>query len=375
MSVSPDTLQLLGPDGSVVRSDRTEKYWEMAGELSEETLKLMYTTMTVTRALDLEAGNLQRQGQMALWVPSVGQEACQVGSALGIRAQDTIFPAYREHSIARLRGLSMLHIVRMLRGLTHGGWDPAEYGNFRVYTLVIAAHTLHATGYAMGIALDGKSGTGNPETDEAAIVYFGDGATSQGDTHESMVYAQSYGAPILFFLQNNHWAISTPVRVQSKTPLYRRAEGYGIPSQQIDGNDVLISYSVARERMDAARSGEGPQFIEALTYRIGAHTTSDDPTKYRDDAELEFWQSRDPITRFRNYLAGAGMGQAFFDEVDVQARDEASDFRRDVMALPQPPSSQIFDHVYSAPHGSLDAQREWLQEFEASFIPDGDGHD
>ena len=371
MALSADTLQLLAPDGSPVRGDQLEPYWAVVSELGEDQLQLMYRTMAITRALDIEAGTLQRQGQMALWVPSVGQEGCQVGSGMATRPQDTIFPAYREHSIARLRGVSMTQIVRMMRGLTHGGWDPVAHNNFRVYTLVIGSHTLHATGYAMGIGFDGKAGTGNVDTDEVAVAYFGDGATSQGDTHEAMVYAQSYQAPVVFFLQNNHWAISTPVRVQSRTPLYQRAAGYGIPSKQIDGNDALISYAVTRLMADEARKGGGPQFIEALTYRIGAHTTSDDPTKYRDDDELRFWMERDPIARLRNYLSAQGFAESFFAEVDQQARDEVSDFRRDVLALPKPPSEQIFQHVYSEPHDNLDQQAAWLAEFEDSFVPEG----
>jgi 2-oxoisovalerate dehydrogenase E1 component alpha subunit len=374
MPLSPDALQLLQPDGTLASGDHLEPYHAVINTLGDDQLQLMYRTMAITRALDLEAGTLQRQGQMALWVPSVGQEACQVGSAMATRPHDTIFPAYREHSVARLRGVSMLQIVRMLRGLTHGGWDPKEHNNFRLYTLVLAAQTLHATGYAMGIGLDGKAGSGNPEQDEATIVYFGDGASSEGDTHEAMVFAQSYQAPILFFLQNNHWAISTPVRVQSRTPLYQRAAGYGIPSVQIDGNDVLISYAITRQMMDQARSGAGPQFIEALTYRIGAHTTSDDPTKYRDDEELRFWQERDPIDRFRFYLQGRGLGDEFFNQVDQEAQDEVSDFRQGVLALGKPASSEIFKSVYSTPNKNLDEEAKWLAEFEASFVQEG-GHE
>ena len=372
MPLSKDALQLLSHDGSVASGEAHDRYWPYVQALDEDTLSLMYSAMAITRALDIEAGNLQRQGQMALWVPAIGQEGCQVGSALASRPQDTIFPAYREHSVARLRGVSMLQIVRMLRGITHGGWDPATHNNFRLYTLVIASHTLHATGYAMGIALDGDVASGDASVDEATMVYFGDGATSQGDTHEAMVFAQSYQAPVLFFLQNNHWAISTPVRVQSRTPLYERAAGYGIPAAQIDGNDPLISYAVTKEMLDQTRSGGGPQFIEALTYRIGAHTTSDDPSKYRDEDELAFWTERDPIARFRAYLTSQGMGGEYFDSVDQQAADEVADFRRDVLALEAPPTSAMFEHVYSAPHKPLEAQAKWLAEFEASFVRGGD---
>ena len=267
----------------------------------------------------------------------------------------------------------MLQIVSMLRGLTHGGWDPKTHNNFHLYTLVIGSHTLHATGYAMGIGLDGSVATGDVNTDEISIVYFGDGATSQGDTHEAMVFAQSYQAPVLFFLQNNHWAISTPVRVQSRTPLAQRAAGYGIPSRQIDGNDALISYAVTREMADQARSGVGPQFIEALTYRIGAHTTSDDPTKYRDEDELRFWTERDPIARFEAFLRAQGEQDSFFQEVGEQARDEVSDLRKEVLALPTPEPSKMFKHVYSADHAPLQAEAKWFADYQGSFVEEGPG--
>jgi pyruvate dehydrogenase E1 component alpha subunit len=272
--------------------------------------------------------------------------------------------------VAYIRGLDLINIIRMLRGHTHGGWDPKQTNNFHLYTLVIGSHTLHATGYAMGIGFDGASQTGNVDEDEAVLVYFGDGATSQGDTNEAMVFAQSYQAPVVFFLQNNHWAISAPVRIQSRTPLYKRAEGFGIPSVQVDGNDVLINYAVTRTLMDRARSGGGPQFIEALTYRIGAHTSSDDPTRYRDDDEMTYWLERDPIDRFRLFLQSRGVADSFFDEVEQQGRDEASEFRRTVMAMGKPEKSNIFAHVYSDPHPLVDQQRQWWTEFDASF---GDG--
>jgi pyruvate dehydrogenase E1 component alpha subunit len=371
MPFTEETLQLLTPEGVIEPRGRSEEFLPLIEALTEAQLTEFYRTMRVTRVLDLEANNLQRQGQMALWVPAVGQEGCQVGSGAGSRPQDTIFPAYREHSVARMRGVSMVEIVRMLRGISHGGWDPAEKNNFRLFTLVIGSHTLHATGYAMGIGFDGASETGNLDEDEAVLVYFGDGATSQGDTNEAMVFAQSYQAPVVFFLQNNHWAISAPVRVQSRTPLYKRAEGFGISSFQVDGNDVLINYAVTRTLMDRARSGGGPQFIEALTYRIGAHTSSDDPTRYRDDDEMRYWMERDPIDRFRRYLQGRGVPESFFDEVETQAKDEASDLRRQVMSMQKPDSSAMFSHVYSDPHPLMVEQAAWWADFESSFEAGG----
>ncbi len=348
-------------------NDHNEAYHQAIAHLTEADFREFYRSMAVVRRFDIEAGNLQRQGQMALWVPSIGQEGAQVGSAFASRPQDHIFPAYREHSVAYVRGLDLIHIIRMLRGLTHGGWDPKTTNNFHLYTLVIGSHTLHATGYAMGIGLDGGCSSGNPETDEAVLVYFGDGASSQGDTNEAMIFAQSYQTPQVFFLQNNQWAISVPVRVQSRTPLFERAAGFGMPSIQIDGNDVLMSYAATRMMMDQARSGQGPQFIEAMTYRIGAHTTSDDPTKYRDNDELEYWQARDPIDRFRLFLQGLGVEQGFFDAVATEGEDLASDIRRRTLALGKPGPAEIFAHVFTDDHPVMREQSERLEKYLASF--------
>jgi pyruvate dehydrogenase E1 component alpha subunit len=371
MSYTEATLQLLSPAGSIVESDATAEYLPYVEKLTDAELREFHRVMVVTRAFDLEATNLQRQGQMGLWVPSLGQEAAQVGSGFAARAQDHIFPAYREHSIAMIRGIDLLDIIRMLRGLTHGGWNPAEHNNFHIYTLVIGSQTLHATGYAMGLTLDGVTATGDAQTDQAVMVYFGDGATSQGDVNEAFVFAASYQTPQVFFLQNNQWAISVPVSTQSRTPLYLRGTGFGIPSIQIDGNDALISYAATRKNLDEARAGGGPRFIEALTYRMGAHTSSDDPTKYRLDAEVAHWEALDPIARFETYLRGRGEADAFFADVATESADLASDIRRRTLELEPPPAKSMFDNVYSEPHPLMREQKAWLETYEASFGESG----
>ncbi|CAN5116275.1 thiamine pyrophosphate-dependent enzyme [soil metagenome] len=367
MSYTAATVQLLTTEGTLVTSDATAEYLPYIEKLTDGQLQDFHRQMVVIRRFDIDAANLQRQGQLAMWIPSLGQEAAQVGSGYAAKPQDHIFPSYREHVIARIRGVDPMRIIEMLRGLSHGGWDPKEHNNFHLYTLVLGSQTLHATGYAMGIQLDGATATGNPETDQAVIVYFGDGSTSQGDVSESLVFAASYQTPQVFFLQNNHWAISVPVARQSRTPLYLRPSGFGIPGVQIDGNDVLASYAVTTANLDAARSGQGPRFIEALTYRMGAHTTSDDPTKYRDNDELEFWTGADPISRFEKFLRSRGEGDAFFADVEAEASDMAADIRRRTIALGVPEASQMFDNVYSEPHPLMDAERAWLENYEASF--------
>ena len=362
-------VRVLEADGSFAPSPASERYLPLIDALTDAELEQFYRDMVIIRAIDTQATNLQRQGQLALWPPSRGQEAAQVGSAHAARRQDTIFPSYREHAVTRIRGVDPVDILKVMRGISHGGWDPTDSknGNTRIYTLVLGSQTLHAAGYGMGLAFDGKTGSGDPERDEAVVVYYGDGASSQGDVHEAMVFAASYDAPVLFFLQNNHWAISVPVETQSKVPLVGRGAGYGIPSVRVDGNDVLASYAVSRALLDESRAGLGPRAIEAVTYRMGAHTTSDDPTKYRGSDEEQRWAQRDPIARMRAFLLGRGAGESFFAGVDAEAADAAEDLRARTVELPAPGRGAIFDHVYSEPHPLIAEQKAWLEQYEASF--------
>ncbi|GAA3754815.1 thiamine pyrophosphate-dependent enzyme [Microbacterium kribbense] len=365
----PGLVRILAADGSYAPTPAAEPYLHHIEQLADADLEQFYRDMVVVRAFDTQATNLQRQGQLALWPPSYGQEAAQVGSAHAARRQDHLFPSYREHAVCMIRGVDPIDIIRLMRGLTHGGWNPADpaVGNTHLYTLVLGSHTLHATGFGMGLVFDGRCGTGDADRDEAVIVYYGDGASSQGDVHEAMVFAASYQSPEVFFLQNNQWAISVPVTTQARVPLARRGSGYGIESIQLDGNDVLASFAVARSALDAARAGSGPRAIEAVTYRMGAHTTSDDPTKYRTAAEEEAWARRDPIARMRAYLSHRGAAESFFTDVDAAAAAAAEEVRARTMALGSIPTATMFDHVYSEPHPLIDAQQAWLAEYEASF--------
>ncbi|MFE1646453.1 thiamine pyrophosphate-dependent dehydrogenase E1 component subunit alpha [Microbacterium sp. P01] len=365
----PALVRVLAADGSLAPTAAAERYLPLIDALGDAELEGFYRDMTMIRAFDREATNLQRQGQLALWPPSFGQEAAQVGSARAARPQDHLFPSYREHVVCMIRGVDLVDIIRVMRGLTHGGWNPFDpkNGNTHIYTLVLGAHTLHATGLAMGMVFDGKTGTGDPERDEAVIVYYGDGASSEGDIHEAMVFAASYQTPEVFFLQNNQWAISVPVATQSRTPLFRRGEGAGIPSVQVDGNDVLASYAVTKLALDEARAGGGPRAIEALTYRMGAHTTSDDPTKYRTSDEELSWARRDPIERMRTFLRGRGASDAFFADVDGEARALADDVRARTMSLETIPVNMIFDNVYSEQHPLVESERTWLAGYEESY--------
>ena len=374
-SSETDIVRVLEADGRFAPSPAAEQYLSLIDAISDSELEQFYRDMVEIRAIDNQATNLQRQGQLALWPPSRGQEAAQVGSARAARAQDTLFPSYREHAVTRIRGVDPVDIIKLMRGVSHGGWDPTDpkNGNTRLYTLVLGSQTLHAAGYAMGLTFDGRTGTGDPDRDEAVVVYYGDGASSQGDVHEAMVFAASYQAPTVFFLQNNQWAISVPVSTQTRVPFAQRSAGYGIPSVRVDGNDVLASYAVSRLALEEARAGGGPRAIEAETYRLGAHTTSDDPTKYRTSDEEAAWAQRDPIARMRAFLEGKGTAASFFDDVDASAAAAAEDLRVRTLALTPPSADKIFDHVYSEPHPLIEEQRAWRAQYEASFDEPTDG--
>jgi 2-oxoisovalerate dehydrogenase E1 component alpha subunit len=274
------------------------------------------------------------------------------------------FPTYREHGVLYCRGIDPIMPLGLFRGVDQGGWDPIEF-KFNMYTIVIGAQTLHATGYAMGIAMDGAMGS---DDGEAVIAYFGDGATAQGDVNEAFVWSSVFNAPIVLFCQNNQYAISEPLERQTRIPIYQRAAGFGFPGVRVDGNDVLATYAVTRHALDAARHGQGPTLIEAYTYRMGAHTTSDDPTRYRIASEVEAWQAKDPITRVRAFIEKQQIADAdFFATVDDDAKREAVHLRERVLEMPDPEPLKLFDNVY--PHGSpeLDVQRERFAQYLESF--------
>ena len=360
-----DTVTLLTLTGE--RVDHPD-YSPRIAHLGPDALRGLYRDMVLVRRLDNEATSLQRQGELALWAQCLGQEAAQVGSGRALAAHDYAFPSYREHGVAFTRGIDPIDILRLFRGVDHGGgWDPTEHG-FHLYTLVIAAHTLHATGYAMGVQRDGLVGTGDPARDTAVVTYFGDGATSQGDLNESLVFAAVNNAPLVLFCQNNQWAISEPTTRQSRVPLVRRGEGFGIPSVRVDGNDVLATYAVTAEALERARSGGGPTFIEAFTYRMGAHTTSDDPTRYRSAAEEEYWRQRDPIERLRLLLVAEGeLSDAFAGDLEAEGIALGERVRTAVRAMRAPDVATMFDHVYATPHAIVDDERAWFTQYEASF--------
>src|SRR4051812_37293920 len=362
-------VQLLTPDGERVDSVTTADGTTYTVDFTDDEYRELYRDLVTVRRLDAEATALQRQGELGIWASLLGQEAAQVGSGRALRPQDMAFPTYREHGVLYCRGIDPIMPFGLFRGVDQGGWDPNEF-KFNTYTIVIGSQTLHATGYAMGITMEGK--TGGPDG-EAVIAYFGDGATSQGEVNESFVWAGVFNAPMVFFCQNNQYAISEPLERQTRIPLYRRAAGYGFPGVRIDGNDVLASFAVTRAALDNARNGQGPTLIEAYTYRMGAHTSSDDPTRYRIASEVESWKAKDPISRLKAFLIKQQLGDdTFFGEVDESARKLALDLRERVLAMPDPQPISMFDHVYPTGSPELDAQRAQFAAYEASF--EGSAH-
>ncbi|TAM67687.1 MAG: pyruvate dehydrogenase (acetyl-transferring) E1 component subunit alpha [Microbacteriaceae bacterium] len=356
-SARKDSLvQLLTPSG-VRLSDPDYDPW--VADVFGERLASLYEDMVVVRRIDAEATALQRQGQLGLWAPLLGQEAAQVGSAHALRRDDFVFSSYRENGVAYVRGVDLTDLLRVWRGSVFSGWNPYDIG-MATPSVIIGTQTLHAVGYALGCQFDG--------VDSAAIAYFGDGATSEGDTNEAMIFAATYEAPVVFFCQNNHWAISEPVGLQAHTPIADRAPGFGIPSMRIDGNDVLAVLAATRLALERARKGDGPTFIEAVTYRMGPHTTSDDPTRYRSKEELADWAEKDPIERVGSLLTSLDMmTDEFRARVTAKADAVAAEMRAGCLALTKPEPLTVFDNVFTQPTSWLARQKSQYAAYLDQF--------
>ncbi|MCU1425138.1 MAG: pdhA [Microbacteriaceae bacterium] len=349
-------MQLITAGGKRV-SDPVLDPW--VDDVDEAQMARLYEDLVVVRRIDREATALQRQGELGLWPPLLGQEAAQIGSARALRSDDFVFTSFRENAVAYCRGVSIPELLPVWRGTAPSGWNPYDVG-MATPAVIIGAQTLHATGYALGCSIDG--------VDSVAVTYFGDGATSQGDVNEAMVFAASLHVPVVFFCQNNQWAISEPVGLQATRPIAERAPAFGIPSLRVDGNDVLAVMAATRIALDRARSGGGPTFIEAVTYRMGPHTTSDDPTRYVDPAERERWAAKDPIDRVEKYLDSRGLFTEELRASTERAADAAAaELRRACLALPQPEPLTVFDHVYVEPHSWIERQKSQYAAYLAMY--------
>ncbi|MCA0293932.1 MAG: thiamine pyrophosphate-dependent dehydrogenase E1 component subunit alpha [Actinobacteria bacterium] len=360
-AVGDEPIQLLDPSG------RRVDHPDFSYSGTDADIASHLRDMVLARRIDTEATALQRKGELGLWPPALGQEAAQIGSGRTLRDPDLIVPSYREHGVAWCAGIDPVDLLGTFRGTAMVDW-PSRPDGFHLYSFVIGTQALHAVGMAMALQRDGQVGNDDPAANGAAIVYFGDGATSQGDVNEAFVFAASYAAPVVFFCQNNQYAISEPASLQSRVPLYRRAAGFGFPGLRVDGNDVLAVHAVTQLAMDRARRGEGPVLVEAYTYRMGAHTTSDDPTKYRLAAEQDAWKAKDPIERVKTYLLSTGaIDQAWLDALAAESEALAERLRAGCLALPEPALGEQWQHVYAGMPPALARQREEYLAYEASF--------
>jgi 2-oxoisovalerate dehydrogenase E1 component alpha subunit len=338
-----DPVRILSPDGEPVGDPDVG--------LAVDELRSILRWMIVARRLDRECIALQRQGELTVYPGFEGQEAAQIGSAWALGREDFVWPTFRELAAAMVRGVDAVQYLQYHRGTWHGGpYDPRAT-RFGPICIPIATQLPHAAGYALGQKLDG--------TDVVTLAYFGDGSTSEGDFHEAANLAGVWRLPLVLFCQNNGWAISVPTAGQTAGAIWRRAEGYGFPGVRIDGNDVLAVYAATRDAVARARRGEGPTLIEAMTYRIGAHSTADDAGRYRDEAEVEAARRTDPIERFRTWLVGSGgADDAFVAACDAEADAFAMEVREGVIATPPPPAEWMFDWLYAAPAASFERQRD-----------------
>src|SRR5215475_885409 len=330
-------------------------------KLADHELKSLYRSMLLGRRLDERMVRLQRQGRIGTFAPTKGQEAAQIGSIFTLRSTDWMVPSFRETAAMIWRGWPIEKLLLFFSGCLEGGRPGPEQRDLPV-TIPVATQLPHAVGLAYAAQYRGD--------DVVVMVYFGDGATSEGDFHEALNFAGVWHVPVVFVCQNNQWAISVPLKKQTHSrTIAQKALAYGLPGIQVDGNDVLAVYAAAREAVDRARAGDGPTLIECVTYRLGVHTTADDPTKYRSAGEVAEWERKDPLTRFGTYLQKRRLLEEGLEQrVDEEIAKAIHRFE----ATPAPDPLTMFDHVYAELPAHLVAQREEMaaREHEAPTPPD-----
>lgn len=345
-----DMVQVLDKDGKVIRP-------ELVPDLSEEAMIKMYQTMRFSRIIDEKTLQYQRQGRMLTYAPNLGQEAAQVGSIAAARQTDWVAPSFRELGVWLYKGAPLKNIFLYWFGNEFGMHMPEDVRILPV-SVPIASQMQHATGLAYASKLKNE--------DDVAFAYVGDGGTSQGDFHEALNFASVKNTANVFIVQNNQFAISTRRSIQTKArTIALKAVGYGIPGIQVDGNDILAMYAVTKEAVDRARSGQGPTLIEAYTYRMGAHTTSDDPTVYRDQSEVDEWKDKDPIDRFRAYLMGLGIWD---EEKEKAFTEEKEHYVKEVFEEIEKGGGEVtleetFDYVYAQRNPIMEAQYQAKKAF------------
>src|SRR5262245_27735380 len=315
-------------------------------EIPPATLRQMYRAMVRARRLDERMVRLQRQGRIGTFAPIKGQEAAQIGSIFTLEARDWMVPSFRETAAMLQRGWPIEKILAFFAGYLEGGQPGPEQRDLPV-TIPVATQIPHAVGLAYAAQYRGD--------DAVVMVYFGDGATSEGDFHEAANFAGVWHVPVVFVCQNNQWAISVPLKKQTHSrTIAQKALAYGFPGVQVDGNDVLAVYEAGRAAVERARAGDGPTLIECVTYRLSMHTTADDPTKDRAEAEVKEWERKDPLTRFTSYLEKRNLLEKGLEEaIDAEIAAAVQRFE----AMPPPDPLTMFDHAYAEPPRPLAEQR------------------
>ncbi len=350
----------------VVRDDGTVLDKKLEPEIGEADLKRLYYHMVLTRAVDDRLLRMQRQGRVGFYISSLGEEAAHLGSAFALKTEDWIFPQYREPGAAFLRGYPLLKYVCQILGnsgdLMKGRQMPNHYaykpGRYLSVSSPVGTQIPQAAGFAWGAKIRKEK--------IVTLVYFGDGATSQGDFHMGLNFAGVFTLPTIFFCKNNQWAISVPLSRQTAVPtIAQKAAAYGIRGVRVDGNDLLAVVQVTREAAERAREGEGATLIEAVTYRMGAHSTSDDPRIYADESKIEQWKPKDPLVRFQKYLAVKGIWNAAFEkEMTEKVQEEVTKAIQEAEKLPSPAPETLFDDVYAELLPHLKEQREEAAQFK-----------
>jgi pyruvate dehydrogenase E1 component alpha subunit len=347
---SLEYLSILDEDGNLDA--------DLEPELDDEFLLEMHRVMLLSRRFDDRRLRWQRSGRIGTFAPVKGQEAAQIGAAANLNDDDWFVPSFRETAAATWRGGSLVSIVLYDAGFNEGG--KVEQGSHNLPVAVpVASQIPHAVGLGYSIKYR--------ETEEMVMVFFGDGATSQGDFHEGINWAGVFGLPVVFVCQNNQWAISLPREEQTASKsIAQKAAAYGLPGLQVDGNDILASYSAAREASERARSGEGPTLLEMCTYRLSVHTTADDPSKYRSEEEEDEWRQRDPLPRFQEYLTGKGLLdeehlESLESDIENQIDDVWNEAKQEMEVLAKDPE-HMFEHVYAEMPPHLKRQRASMAE-------------
>jgi len=354
--MAEELLRIVDPDGTYDS--------KLEPKLPDDVLKRAYRTLVLVRILDARMLSLQRQGRIGFYVPSTGEEASQVGSAMALGPSDWVFPAYREPGAGLARGIPVDVVIAQAYGNSadpaKGRQMPSHYGsravNFVTPSSPVGTQIPMAVGAAWAMKIRGDP--------SVTLVYFGDGATSEGDFHAGMNFAGVFKAPTVFFCKNNQWAISLPVSMQTAAKtLASKAQAYGFDGVRVDGNDLLAVYAATKRAVDLARSGGGPSMIEAVTYRLGPHSSSDDPSRYRSKEEVESWAARDPIERLRRYLEVKGIWtKAWDDALRKELEDLVSETIRRIEKAPPPPLESLFQDVYAEMPAHLREQLEAFME-------------